>query len=105
MDTTFEGVWISVLCAFFYLFYVDINSEPLIIQPIYFLDSIQYLCKYMVFPYTLIELHLYYLGVKEPGFGTLRKDCKGNNPFPLNPVMVMWRLFMGDDIVGSKWNE
>lgn len=39
----------------------------------------------MVFPYTLIELCLYYLGIKEPDFGTLRKDCKGNNPFPLNP--------------------
>lgn len=58
----------------------------------------------MVFPHGLIELHLYYLTVKETGFGTPRKDCKGNNSFPLNPVMVTWRLFMDNDTVGSRWN-
>lgn len=58
----------------------------------------------MVFPHAFIELYLYYLAVKETGFGTPRKDCKGNNSFSLNPVMVLRRLFMDNDIVGSRWN-
>lgn len=47
VDTAFEGVCLSVFRAFFstYSYTVDINSEPLIIHPIYFLDNTQYLCK------------------------------------------------------------
>lgn len=99
MNKTFNGVLpFSILCLFStYSFIVDINSKSLNIHASSLLNNTQYFCKWTLFPYVLIELHLYYL---ELFFGTLRRDCKGNNPFPLNTVMVMWRHFI-DNYIGG----
>lgn len=84
MDTTFEGVCLSVLGAFFSTrsYSVDINSKPLIIHPLYLLENTQYLCKYMVFPYALIELYLYCLGAKNLVLEHWEKIAKETTLFP-----------------------
>lgn len=48
--------------------------------------------------YSHIELHVYYLGLKEL-FLTLRKGTERNDSFLLNPVVVTWRYFM-DSYIG-----